>query len=74
MTLKHYTNTVEHETLRPYMVRVNDQIDRLGQIDNAQLKAQDPLNRLKKAVNDLEEFEQYRDGLGEMKRLVTRLG
>ncbi len=56
------------------MVRVNDQIDRLGQIDNAQLKAQDPLNRLKKAVNDLEEFEQYRDGLGEMKRLVTRLG
>ena len=74
VTLKHYANTVEHETLRPYMQRVNDHIDRLGQIDNPELKAFDALMRLKNAVKELEEFEQFRNGLGDVKRLVAELG
>lgn len=73
VTLKHYANTVEHETLRPYMQRVNDQIDRLGNIDNPELKALDALKRLKSAVQDLEEFEKYRDSIGELNRLVAEL-
>ena len=74
VTLKHYANTVEHETLRPYMQRVNDQIDRLGKIDNPALKALDAVNRLKKAVGELKEFGQYQHRLGELQRLVAELG
>jgi len=73
VTLKHYDNTVEHETLRPYMQRVNDQIDRLGKIDNPELKARDPHTRLKNAVEDLETFERYRNKLDQLKRMVAEL-
>lgn len=73
VTLKHYANTVEHETLRPYMHKVNDQIDRLGRIDNPKLRHQDALKCLASAVQALEEYDKYRDVVGELKRLVAKL-
>lgn len=73
VTLKHYANTIEHETLRPYMQKVNDQIDRLGRIDNPELKARDAVKRLNSALQDLEEFEQYQVKVGELKRMVAEL-
>lgn len=73
VTLKHYANTIEHETLRPYMQKVNDQIDRLAKIDNPELKARDAVKRLNSALQDLEEFEQYQVKVGELKRMVAEL-
>ena len=55
------------------MQKVNDQIDRLGRIDNPELKARDAVKRLNSALQDLEEFEQYQVKVGELKRMVAEL-
>jgi len=59
VTLKHYANTVEHETLRPYMQRVSDQIDRLAGISNRTLKISDQIDHLQAACDALSKFQEF---------------
>ena len=73
VTLKHYANTVEHETLRPYMQRVSDQIDRLGGIDNSELKIRDQIERLNQTCEALAEFDQYAGEIETLRGVVDRL-
>ncbi|WP_282159420.1 tyrosine-type recombinase/integrase [Shimia thalassica] len=73
VTMKHYANTVEHETLRPYMQRVNDQIDRLAGIDNEALKVADQIDRLNKVCEALSEFDKYKCEIADLQDVVKRL-
>ncbi|MBO9478241.1 tyrosine-type recombinase/integrase [Shimia sp. R11_0] len=73
VTLKHYTNAVEHEALRPYVQRVSDQIDRLGGIDNMHLKIADQINRLNSVCDALADFDQFKFEIRNLQDVVKRL-
>lgn len=73
VTMKHYANTVEHETLRPYMQRVSDQIDRLAGIDNKALKIADQISRLRQTCEALAEFDQFKGEIRDLQDVIKRL-
>ncbi len=73
VTLKHYVNTVEHETLRPYMQTVNDQIDRLGGIYNEGLKIRDQIARLRQICDDLTEFKRFSCEIKKLQAIADRI-
>lgn len=73
VTLKHYVNTVEHETLRPYMQKVSDQIDRLGGIFNENLKFRDQIKRLQNICHELAEFDEISQEIEQLRLVAGRI-
>ncbi len=73
VTLKHYANTVEHETLRPYMQRISDQIDRLSGLSNESQKIQDQITRLRQVCKSLAEFKVFTNQISSLEDIADEI-
>lgn len=73
VTMRHYANTVEHETLRPYMQAVSDAIDRLAGIADDALKLRDCADRLKQVCDELAGFQKFSEDLNQLNEIRAKL-